>query len=60
MVIRNTHMYGRLYGYRGVKEGERPSGEYIENGWYYTRRLIALAGYRTADILKKLLPDIKL
>eukprot|EP00831_Metopus_contortus_P003820 TRINITY_DN11401_c0_g1_i5.p2 TRINITY_DN11401_c0_g1~~TRINITY_DN11401_c0_g1_i5.p2 ORF type:complete len:131 (+),score=24.33 TRINITY_DN11401_c0_g1_i5:130-522(+) len=47
LMIKNTYLYAMTYAYEGIKEGARPSKEYTEKGWYYCRRLMAIAGYRT-------------
>lgn len=58
LMIKNTYLYALNYAYKGIIEGQRPTPLYINDGWYYCRKLIAMAGYRTANILKKLLPKI--
>lgn len=40
--------------YSNIKENERPSAEYLENGWRIVSKQIALGGYRLADLLKQL------
>ena len=58
LMMKNSYLYAINYGYKEIEEGQRPSPTYINNGWYYCRRLIAMAGYRTTNILRKLLPKI--
>lgn len=60
LMIKNTYLYAETYAYKGIEEGQRPSPEYTDQGWYLCRRLLTIAGYRTADILKKLLPQVNL
>lgn len=40
--------------YGGIKENQRPSDEYLANGWKVAARQIALGGYRLADLLRQL------
>lgn len=40
------------YAYKGIKEKETPSPEYLAKGYEQCQRQIALAGYRLADFLK--------
>ena len=58
LMIKNTYLYAENYAYKGISEGERPSPAYTDQGWYYCRRLLSIAGYRTADILKRVLKSI--
>lgn len=58
LMIKNSYLYAENYAYKGIREGERPSPEYTEKGWYYCRRLLTIGGYRTADILKKFLKKV--
>lgn len=43
-----------LYAYNGIKEGERPSDEYLKKALNIAKRRIALGGYRLADIFMEL------
>lgn len=45
LIIENTHRYGRN-AYLNIKEGERPSQNYIGASLNIIQRLIATAGYR--------------
>ena len=60
LMIRNTYLYAENYAYKGIAEGQRPSPEYTDHGWYYCRRLLTIAGYRTADILKRVLKKVNI
>ncbi len=70
LMIYNTYLYAEKFAYKGKRrdriiwigiiEGDRPSPEYTDKAWYYCRRLITIAGYRTGDILKNLLSKISL
>lgn len=43
---------GVNFGYKGIKENEVPSAEYLNTRAEICRKYIALAGYRLADMLK--------
>ena len=40
--------------YKGIKENEKPSDEYLRTRFEICKRQIALAGYRLADMLKQI------
>jgi len=40
------------FAYKGIKENDVPSEEYLNTRFEICRKYIALAGYRLADILK--------
>jgi hypothetical protein len=45
------------YAYKGIKPGEKPSKQYIQNGQKIIDEQLAMAGYRLADILIDLFSD---
>jgi len=42
----------------GLRQGEAPSAEYLANTQRVVRRQIALAGYRLADVLRVVVPEL--
>lgn len=60
LIIKNTNLYARTSAYSNIKEGERPSQDYIAKSWEIVQRLVATAGYRLTDILRILLDNIKI
>jgi len=42
------------YAYKGIKEGDKPTDEYLDTRYEICKRQMALAGYRLADMLKEI------
>ena len=57
-IIKGTHAYAKGKAY-DIKERDPPNQEYITSSFEYIQRVLALAGYRLADILKPILEKIK-
>ena len=51
-MAKRTYELAVNYAYKGIKEGDVPSQEYLTTRYEICKRQIALAGYRLADFLK--------
>jgi len=47
-----AYAYANNFVYKGINENERPSDDYLNNGFEIARRQVTLAGYRLSNLIK--------
>lgn len=55
-IILSIYNIGKNNGYAGITENTEPDADYVNKNYDLWIKLLALAGYRLADTLNKILP----